>query len=79
MVISMGNIEKFFDDHPELENRREKILERARKVVEEGDIIAGGNIKEIFADLAPDFERELMSFEHIRIGTEALLGRNIAR
>ena len=56
MAICLENVLKFFEDHPELSDRKEEVLTKAREKAEEGDIIAGGNIEEIFGDLASLFE-----------------------
>ncbi len=70
MVFFLENVEKFFDDHPELRDHRAAVIARAEKIVESGGTIPAGQIATIFSDLAPLFKEEMMSFEHIAIGVE---------
>ncbi len=76
MSICVGNVEKFFKDHPKFKKYRKEVIERARIAAGGaggGDIISGSCIEEVFGSfLAPHFRAEMMSIEHIKIGVEAL-------
>ncbi len=72
MAICIGNVEMFFEDHPELKYRQEEVLARAKKLAGEGGIISGGCIDEVFGDLASSFRQEMMSPLHVMIGFKGL-------
>ncbi len=72
-MVSIRNIEKFFDDHPELWEKKYKILGMADKRKDRWNIISGGALKEIFGsdeDLFNLFCAEIIREDHIRIGLE---------
>lgn len=74
MAIRMSDLERWLATRPELSDRKEEILDKAREaaVVDRGqDIIMSGMVAEIlgermadqlFADLADLFERRTSSF-----------------
>lgn len=73
-MIAIRNLEKFFEDHPELADRKDAILAAAREKAEKGsEVLTGGAADEILGGLAPDFFREVQSNnEHVEIGVEAV-------
>lgn len=67
-MISIRNVEKFLNDHPEIDDvKRQEILEKSQKLNDTG-LIAGGAIKHIMGDLASQFLRELTSSTHRQMG-----------
>ncbi len=79
MEVSIRNIEKYFDDHPEIiyiELGISRLLEILKKAIRESrsGIISAGSIKDI---LGPElslkfFEEVTRNVEHVRIGIEDL-------
>lgn len=68
-MISIRNVKKFLDDHPEFENKRQEIMEKARGLSDKG-LIGGGAIEPIMGGLTKQFLQELMSSAHRQIGHE---------
>ena len=72
MAISIRNIEKFFDDHLELSDRREEVLERAHKGAE-GNYISVGSVPLFMEDLTEMFFNDFdKNSEHHKIVIEDL-------
>jgi len=69
MAVSIRNVEKFVDDHPQLvEGRKEKILAEAKKVSHES-IIAGGAVEDFMGNLTEQFFQEVTTnIDHVQIG-----------
>ncbi len=73
MAVSIKNVEKFLDDHPDItEARRKEIMAGAQKANENG-IIAGGAVEGFMDNLTVRFFREVENnFDHLRIALEDL-------
>ena len=74
-MIAIKNLEKYFDDHPELAGRKDEIMAAAKKIVETdgGNVITGGGAAEILGDLGLAFFQEVEnSPAHQEIGINAL-------
>ena len=69
-MISIKNIEKFIDDHPELELDKIQVLKKARDFCDEG-VIMGGAVEQILGEHKEIFFQEISTdFEHIKLGME---------
>ncbi|MFZ6036228.1 MAG: hypothetical protein ACOYUK_03745 [Patescibacteria group bacterium] len=77
-MIAIQNIEKYFDDHPELADQKEAVLAAARERVEKGtDVMVGHAAAEALGELARDFFREIEgNLVHQEIGLKALSALN---
>jgi len=67
-MVSVRNLQKFFDDHPELAESKELALAKARELATESGIVMGGAVSEILGSqlLAQRFFREFdRSPEHL--------------
>lgn len=80
MAVSIRNIGKFLNDHPELTyivgiSKELEILKKAIKESRAG-IISGGTIEDLLGpELSPKFFEEVTgNAEHIRIGIEDMQG-----
>ena len=62
MSVSIRNVEKFFDDHPEFEYLREDAISKSRNLANL-DIISGYYIPEILGALAQQFLNDLKADE----------------
>ncbi|MBU2109472.1 hypothetical protein KKB71_00740 [Patescibacteria group bacterium] len=51
MAVSIRNIEKFFSDHPELSDKKQKLL-KAIEEYREGKLVTAGAVKRIFCKKA---------------------------
>ncbi|MFA6908265.1 MAG: hypothetical protein WC289_00065 [Patescibacteria group bacterium] len=72
-MIAIANLEKYFQDHPEFTNRKIAVLEAARNVSEDGNILVGGAAMEILGDLSGAFFDEIENDpEHQEIGIAAI-------
>ncbi len=62
-MVSIRNIEKYLNDHPELWAIRESIMKRARQYAEPNSgIISGGAVTRfILGEIAKDFFNEILS------------------
>ncbi len=81
MAVSIRNVEKYFNDHPEIiytELGILRLLEILKKAIRESrsGIISAGSIKDILGlELSPKFFEEVTrNVEHIRMGIEDLHG-----
>lgn len=75
MSVSVRNVEKYFDDHPEFAGIKDKFMEGIKKENEaSGGIISGGTIEKLFGvPLAAEFFQEVTTDpEHIKMGLEDL-------
>ena len=62
MAISIRNIEKFFNDHPELADKKEEIMAKIRAEIE-GDVILTGTLMRLIGNdlanqLLAEFEKK---------------------
>ena len=62
-MVATANIIKFFEDHPELEDRKGPIHRRVNDILGEGTIMASMIAEIIMGDLWPRFIIELVSDE----------------
>ena len=69
-MFSIRNVEKFVDDHPQLFNDKEAVMQRAREIAGDGKIIMGGGAEMIFGKkVASMFFGALQSdMQHMAIG-----------
>ena len=72
-MVSIRNIEKFLNEHPELYEKKYRIFGKADAKKNKDGVIAGGALKEIFdgdENLFHSFCAEIIREDHIRIGLE---------
>jgi len=69
MAVSIRNVEKFVNDHPQLVgDRKEKILAEAEKVSRKG-VIVGGAVEDFMGNLTEQFFQEVTTnVDHVQIG-----------
>jgi len=73
MAVSIRNIKKFFDDHPEYEDRKEEVLSGLQERLGGQKAIVSVVAKEALGDLAVEFFHEATNnMDHIKIGLEDL-------
>ena len=78
-MICVGNITKFFSDHPEFESYREEVLTRAKEALRkdtltDDDIIMGGSIDDVLGSLTSPFLRDTEeSVEHEEMWCAAMI------
>jgi hypothetical protein len=84
-MICVGNITKFFSDHPELENYREEVLARVKKALgkdtlTDDDIVMGGSIDDVLGILTSPFLQDTEgSPEHAEIWLMAEIKMNASQ
>ena len=68
-MVSIKNIEKFLEDHPELSDKKYQILGRADALKSKNGVIFGGSLDEIFTDknILDLFCAEIASAEHLKL------------
>ena len=69
-MISIRNVEKFLNDHLEIDEKtRKQISKKAKANADENGIISGSAIEIIFGELKSQFLNEIMtSEEHMEMG-----------
>lgn len=77
-MIALENLEKYFEDHPELADHKDAVLTAAREKVEKNTtILVGSAAADVLGDLADDFFREIQKDpEHQNLATEAFRAFN---
>lgn len=76
-MVSIKNIEKFFQDHPELYEVKYQTLGRADRIVNPQGLISSGGLPLVFLDqkILQMFLHDIQTDrEHIKIGIEAIRG-----
>lgn len=70
-MVSIRNLEKFFDDHPEFSARKDAVLAAAKESTENGTVMVGQVAEKILGDLSAVFFLEIeKSPAHQKIGLE---------
>lgn len=73
MAVSIRNVKKYFEDHLELADIKDKVIKGAEKEAKKGKgIICAGTMKNLLgAKLSHEFFKEVTeNFEHIKMGLE---------
>lgn len=74
MAVSRRNIEKFFDDHPELADRREEVMSKLGEGYgDDKNAVSGGTAEKALGNLSKQFFAEATTDpDHIAIGLQDL-------
>ena len=73
MAVSIRNVEKFLDDHPEYGSQKDKILSGLRNKLGDQKTMGAAVAEETLGTLATEFFQEVTTnVDHIRIGLSDL-------
>ncbi|MFC1617680.1 hypothetical protein ACFL2B_00190 [Patescibacteria group bacterium] len=72
-MISIRNVEKFFNDHPEHDDAKNAVMKKAREVADKNGVILTRDAQECLGQFATQLFTEMRSdIKHIMMGIEDL-------
>ncbi|XLQ20700.1 MAG: hypothetical protein ACKUBY_02910 [Candidatus Moraniibacteriota bacterium] len=72
-MISVGNIERFIDNHPELNLDKDKIMRQADELARQ-EVLSGGVVGDLLGNLDALFFREFhFDIEHLKVAAKDVI------